>query len=189
MRSRWGWARRADQAVVVRLEGDRYLMSGLTPKRAERRTSVDVSKVPVGGHQPRDSPNGRLWNVGRGRPYCALMLAARTTLPHFSVSSAMNFPKSVGEPANTAHPRSVRRLFMLGSARAALISLLSFSTICVGVALGTTIPYQPLASKPGRNSPTVGTSGRASWRVALVTASARSLPALMYPSDAGMTPK
>src|SRR5262249_24549734 len=50
-------------------------------------------------------------------------------------------------PANTAAPRSVRRVFMLESTRAALISLLSFSTISVGVALGTTIPYQPLASR------------------------------------------
>src|SRR5215472_1034395 len=94
--------------------------------------------------------------------HSALMPANFTTLAHFSVSSAMNFPKSAGEPANTAAPRSVRRVFMLGSTRAALISLLSFSTISVGVALGTTIPYQPLASKPGRNSPTVGTSGRGS---------------------------
>src|SRR5262245_9056289 len=94
--------------------------------------------------------------------HSAFIPANLTTLVHFSVSSAMNFPKSAGEPANTAAPRSVRRVFVLGSARAALISLLSFSTISVGVAFGTTIPYQPLASKPGRNSPTVGTSGRGS---------------------------
>src|SRR5262249_35609941 len=31
--------------------GDRCLMSGLTPKRPGQRTLVDVSKVPVGGHQ------------------------------------------------------------------------------------------------------------------------------------------
>ena len=36
----------------------------------------------------------------------------------------------------------------------------------------------------GRNSPTVGMSGSASERVAVVTASARSLPALMYSIDA-----
>ena len=28
--------------------------------------------------------------------YCGLMLAARITLPHFSVSSAISFPKSAG---------------------------------------------------------------------------------------------
>jgi hypothetical protein len=40
------------------------------------------------------SRNGRLWNVS-GFPdhsYCGLMLAARITLPHFSVSSAMSLP-------------------------------------------------------------------------------------------------
>jgi hypothetical protein len=36
------------------------------------------------------------------------MLAARTTLPHFSVSSAMSFSKSAGEPGSTAAPRSAR---------------------------------------------------------------------------------
>src|SRR5262245_22576183 len=114
------------------------------------------------GEQERDSRNGR-YIFGRDRAdYSALMPANFTTFAHFSVSAAMNFPKSAGEPANTAAPRSVRRVFMLGSARAALISLLSFSTMPVGVALGTTIPYQPLASKPGRNSPTVGTSGKSS---------------------------
>jgi hypothetical protein len=32
------------------------------------------------------------------------MLAARITLPHFSVSSAMNLPKSAGEPENAVPP-------------------------------------------------------------------------------------
>jgi len=32
------------------------------------------------------------------------MLAARITLPHFSVSSAMSLPKSAGEPASTVRP-------------------------------------------------------------------------------------
>ena len=35
------------------------------------------------------------------RPHSGLMLAARITLPHFSVSSAMSLPKSAGEPAST----------------------------------------------------------------------------------------
>src|SRR6266478_9986600 len=78
--------------------------------------------------------------------YSGLMPANLITLAHFSVSSAMNFPNSAGEPANTSHPRSARRPFIVGSARAALISLLSFSMISVGVALGAPIPYQPLAS-------------------------------------------
>ena len=35
----------------------------------------------------------------RDADYSGLMLAARITLPHFSVSSAMSLPKSAGEPA------------------------------------------------------------------------------------------
>src|SRR5262249_19010693 len=79
-------------------------------------------------------------------PHSALMLATRITLPHFSVSSAMSFPKSAGEPPSRVPPRSASRALILGSARAALISLLSFSTISAGVAFGAPRPDQPLAS-------------------------------------------
>ena len=40
--------------------------------------------------------------------------------------SAMSLPKSADEPASVVAPRSARRAFILGSARPALISLLSF---------------------------------------------------------------
>src|SRR4051812_30289501 len=59
-----------------------------------------------------------------------------TTLAHFAVSSAMSLPKSDGEPVRGTPPRSANRAFILGSASAALISLLSFSMISVGVLLG-----------------------------------------------------
>jgi hypothetical protein len=36
------------------------------------------------------------------------MFAARITLPHFSVSSAMSLPKSAGEPASAVPPRAER---------------------------------------------------------------------------------
>jgi hypothetical protein len=65
-----------------------------------------------------------------------LMLRAQITLPHFSVSSAMSLPKSLGEPGSTVPPRSARRALILGSARPALISLLSLLTISAGVFLG-----------------------------------------------------
>src|SRR5450631_1519316 len=78
--------------------------------------------------------------------HSGLMLAARITLPHFSVSAAMSFLKSAGERTSVVEPRSAIRAFTLGSARAALISLLSLSTISAGVFLGAPIPAQPLAS-------------------------------------------
>ena len=60
------------------------------------------------------------------------MPAARITLAHFSVSSAMSFPKSAGEPGSTVPPKSARRAFISGSVSAALISLFSLSTISAG---------------------------------------------------------
>src|ERR1700674_1783359 len=77
------------------------------------------------------------------RPHSALILAARITLAHFSVSSAMSLPNSAGELGNTAAPRSARRALKPGSARAALISRLSLSMISAGVFLGTPMPCPP----------------------------------------------
>jgi hypothetical protein len=68
------------------------------------------------------------------------MLAARITLAHFWVSSAMNVAKLVGEPGSIVPPRSAIRAFILESARAALISLLSFPMISTGVSLGAPTP-------------------------------------------------
>src|ERR1700722_9727090 len=93
--------------------------------------------------------------------YSALMLAARITLAHLSVSLAMSLPNSPGFIDNGMPPRSAIRAFILGSSRAALVSLLSRSMISAGVSLGATIPCQPLASYPGTKSPTVGMSGSA----------------------------
>src|SRR5262249_30701894 len=90
----------------------------------------------------RDSRNGFYEISTADRAHSALMLAARITLPHFSVSSAMSLPKSAGEPASAVPPRSASRAFILGSARGALISLLSFSTISAGVAFGAPTPVQ-----------------------------------------------
>ena len=62
----------------------------------------------------------------------ALTHANFTTLADLSVSSTRSLPKS-GEPGRAVAPNSANRAFILGSARAALISLLSLSTISAGV--------------------------------------------------------
>src|SRR5262249_58145727 len=64
-----------------------------------------------------------LLNIGGA--HSALMLAARITLPHFSVSLAMNFPNSLGEVGNAVAPSSAIRALILGSPSATLVSLLS----------------------------------------------------------------
>ena len=83
-------------------------------------------------------PNETFWNVPGA--HSGLMPADLTTLPHFSVSSAMSLPKSAGEPASAVPPRSASRALILGSARPALISLLSLSMISAGVFLGAPTP-------------------------------------------------
>src|SRR5262245_59329938 len=61
------------------------------------RTTKTRSSHGAGGVRGTD-----LWNVGRWtQVYCGLILAALTTLRHFSVSSAMSLPKSLEEPAST----------------------------------------------------------------------------------------
>src|SRR6266849_3717488 len=88
-----------------------------------------------------------LWNIWRSMPgHSALMLAARTTLPHFSVSAATNFSNSARVIGIGSAPKSASRAFNFGSARAAIISLLSFWTISVGVFLGAPTPYHVLPS-------------------------------------------
>src|SRR6516162_689151 len=72
--------------------------------------------------------------------HSGLMLAARITLAHFSVSSEMSLPKSAGEPGSVLAPSSAIRDLILGSVRAALISWLSLSTISVGIFFGAATP-------------------------------------------------
>ena len=54
-----------------------------------------------------------------------LEIGELTTLLHFSVSSAIIFVNSAAEPGNSVPPRSTSLAFIFGSARKALISLLS----------------------------------------------------------------
>src|SRR3954468_24596631 len=125
------------------------------------------------------------YRQGAAHGHYSFMLASRITLPHFLVSSAMCLPNSAGELGNTELLNSASRAFVWGSARIALVSLLSLSMISGDVFLGAAMPCQPLASYPGTNSPTVGISGNRSRRVAEVTANGRNWPALMYPIEEG----
>src|ERR1700730_7198496 len=68
------------------------------------------------------------------------------TFAHFSVSSAMIFANSAGEPMIGGPPSSANRAWIAGSAKAVLISRLSLSTISGGVPLRAHKPFQELAS-------------------------------------------
>src|SRR5262249_51439435 len=62
------------------------------------------------------------------------------TLAHFLVSAAMTSPKLPGEPTKAIAPRWASRALIVGSARPALISLLSLSIPSTGVFLGAPMP-------------------------------------------------
>src|SRR4051794_34501894 len=78
--------------------------------------------------------------------HSALMLAARTTLPHLSVSSERKVANSAGPPVIAVLPMLASRALIFGSVKAVLISLLSIVTIPVGVPLGAQTPLHELAS-------------------------------------------
>src|SRR5215471_4378148 len=80
------------------------------------------------------------------RAYSSATPPALITLAHLSVSAATTLPKSSGVPGISMPPRSNRRALIFGSARPALISLLSLSMISPGVPLGTLMPKKALAS-------------------------------------------
>jgi hypothetical protein len=79
-------------------------------------------------------------------PYSGLMLAARITLPHFSFSVAMRFPKSAGEPrnCNAAQIREPRLHLGIGEARVNL--LVDFEMTSAGVPFGAKTPYPKWAT-------------------------------------------
>src|SRR5262249_20105024 len=81
-----------------------------------------------------------------GPDHSGLMLAARITLAHFSVSSAMNLPKSAGVIDFGTLPMPANCVINLGSASAASIASWSLSMIAAGVSFGATTPFHTLAS-------------------------------------------
>src|SRR6516225_3659205 len=78
--------------------------------------------------------------------HSGLMFAERITLAHFSVSSAMNLPKSAGVIDFGTLPMPANCVINLGSARAASIASWSLSMIAAGVSFGATTPFHTLAS-------------------------------------------
>src|ERR1700691_4280134 len=64
--------------------------------------------------------------------HSTLISANLITLAHFSVSSAINFPKSAGAIGIGTLPKFASRAFNAGSPSAVLISELSLSTISEG---------------------------------------------------------
>src|SRR5262249_16940457 len=112
------------------LKGGSFLNHGPHPGRHQYRSSNNDVSLPLKSYADLIRGPGRYGISDRNcRVIPALMLAALITLLHFSVSSAMSFPNSAGDPAWMRNPRSSYLALISGRARDALISLLSTSTI------------------------------------------------------------
>src|SRR5215813_2777272 len=119
-------------------------------KSSMTRTAAEPAAARLSGpsHRvawPRSSRDEAVLNVQPGA-HCTVIPAELITLAHLSVSSAMNFANLADVNGIGSTPRSASRAFDLGSARAAVIALLSLLMISAGVLLGAPRPYQPNAS-------------------------------------------
>src|SRR5262249_28086010 len=102
----------------------RFRLRNIARRRARERKPGQPVRKPPGDRTP-DATEARNADSGLVHAYSGLMLAARITLAHFAVSSAMSVPKAAGVSANAVPPKSAKRALIFGSASAAAISLLS----------------------------------------------------------------
>jgi hypothetical protein len=93
---------------------------------------------------------------GEDRAQSGLIFAARTTLPHLSVSLAMSLANSAGVIGIGVPPRSASRSLILGSARPALTSLLSLSIFQWAYLSARRSRTTPLPHSPARIHPQSG---------------------------------
>src|SRR5215468_2783311 len=142
----WGFEVMAPQEVMVwavpSLCG--LLLACACP--APWRELMHCSKCLVASPNARDFAERDLWNMSSRLDHSGFAPENLITLLHFSVSSAMSLPKSVGDPGSMTPPSSASRALILGSASPALIAWLTLSMISAEVFLGAQIPFQLLAS-------------------------------------------
>src|SRR5215471_2166256 len=130
------------QAMTITATSDSQILKSNIRNWAIGLQTFATGSLPRSGLVQR-----QLWNIKLTVPdHCSLIPANLTTLAHFSVSAAMNFPSSSGAIGISTTPTSASRDFAFASASAALISLLSLSMISIGVFFGAPTPNHPLAS-------------------------------------------
>ena len=81
-----------------------------------------------------------------GENHSGLMLAARITLPHFSVSSAMSVPNSAGEPRKRRAAQVGKPRLQLGIGETGIDLLIELVDDLGRRVLGAPTPNQLLAS-------------------------------------------
>src|SRR6185436_18489344 len=117
-----------------------------------------------------------------------LIPAALITCWYTSISLRTKRANSCGDMSRVSLPPLARRSFTVGSASALRTSALILFTISADIPAGPQTPNQRGESAPlTPASPVVGTSGSVGLRLAVLTASARSLPLLMLdmPAEIG----
>src|SRR5215471_4145372 len=124
---------------IGRLRGRAMTGCGHFARRANRLGLRPVLELLRKRSEERD-----LWNACRDQS--SLMPADLVTLAHFSVSSAMSFPNSVGVIGIGTSAKPASRSFILGSARPAVISLLTLSITSAGVPFGAPTPNHAVIS-------------------------------------------
>ena len=155
------------------------------PRRPQHQAAVHagVGEVGLGGHPP---PPPLL--PPPLQPHSGFAPENLTTWAHFSVSSAISC--RIGWRARERHAAQIGKPRLhLGIGQASVDLLVELLNDLGGRNLwrAYAVPRARLVAR--HESPTVGMSGSAGERIAVVTASARSLPALMYSIDEGMVAK
>src|SRR6516225_3685058 len=94
------------------------------------------TQMPQGGHPPHHSitwsplfAERDLWNMSSRLDHSGFAPENLITLLHFSVSSAMSLPKSVGDPGSMTPPSSASRALILESVRKHQAGLQSFRSM------------------------------------------------------------
>src|SRR5712691_3310258 len=129
---------------------DTKLLVDLDLGEHRRVRASQMRPCPSRGVRCRPASSAAYGIFGRtGASYSALMLAARITLPHFSVSVLIRAPNSSGLLAIDSKPSVARRSLMSGSAMILTISRLSRTTISLGVPAGTATPNHDSPSTSG----------------------------------------
>jgi hypothetical protein len=101
------------------------------------------------------------------RHHWSLILASWITLAHFSVSATMSFSKSLGDIGIGTLPKVRKACLDLRVGESGVYFLVELINDFARCILGRADASQVLASKPGTDSATVGTSGSAPPPVSL----------------------
>ena len=128
------------------LEPKRLISSASPRMRGPQALQQNWVPASAGTNGACFSANNERLRRGKAWLYSALIPAAFTTLPHFSVSAAISLAKSADVPGSGSPPVSASFAFMPASAKAACTALFSSSTISAGVPFGTPMPVTALAS-------------------------------------------